>query len=59
MFITVHVWSIGYLQIKQKQWLEQLKKEDVPVILCLTFTDELYLYFIGAEKDNPEPTEFK
>ncbi len=42
-----------------KQWLEQLKKEDVPVILCLTFADELYLHFIGTDKDNPEPTEYK
>lgn len=62
MFITVHVWSIYIRRIftdQAKQWLEQLKKEDVPVILCLTFADELYLHFIGAEKDNPDPTEFK
>ena len=43
-----------------KEMIKYLKKQDVPLLVCLTFADELYTEAMHEEKsDNPGPTDFK
>lgn len=41
-----------------KEYLKTLKKEEVPVIVCLTHADRLYVEYIDESSDkDPTPTE--
>lgn len=35
-----------------KQWLSILEKENVPVLVCLTFADRLYAELMGKNCEN-------
>jgi len=40
--------------------IKHLKEQDVPVMVCMTFADELYTEAMKEEpNDNPKPTDFK
>ena len=36
-----------------KKWLERLAKENVPVLVCLTFGDRLYAEHMGRKQEHP------
>lgn len=43
-----------------KDWLKFLEDKDVPVIVCMTRADDLYLEFMEEEEGKPpEPTAYK
>ena len=36
-----------------KKWLERLQKENVPVLVCLTFADKLYAENMSEDGEHP------
>ena len=39
-----------------KQWLERIQKENVPVLVCLTFGDRLYAEHMTKKGEHPSKT---
>ena len=42
-----------------KKWLERLQKEEVPVIVCLTFGDKLYAEHMTKKREHPDKDHMK
>ena len=42
-----------------KKWLERLQKEEVPVIVCLTFGDKLYAEHMTKKREHPNKDHMK
>ena len=40
-----------------KKWLERLSKEEVPILVCLTFGDKLYAEHMTDGGDHPKPSD--
>ena len=42
-----------------KKWLERLQKEEVPVLVCLTFGDKLYAEHMTKKREHPDKDHMK
>ena len=60
IYLYSHIFYRKITSDSAKEWIQRLKEHDVPVIVCMTFADELYTEAMKEEQDkNPNPTDFK
>ena len=42
-----------------KQWLDRLQRENVPVLVCLTFADKFYAEYMSEDGQYPTKAEME